>query len=96
MRDAADLGEPRAQTALGWTFATSADPRLRNGSNAVLFAEKAATATSRTNTTALETLAAAYAETGDFDKASKDDSANQDYATRLKLYESKKAYHEAE
>jgi tetratricopeptide (TPR) repeat protein len=106
LRGAADLGDPRAQSALGWTFATSADPRLRNGSNAVLFAEKAATATSRTNNTALETLAAAYAEAGDFDKAvaaqkeamllSKDDSANQAYATRLKLYESKKAYHEAE
>jgi serine/threonine protein kinase/tetratricopeptide (TPR) repeat protein len=106
LRDAADLGDLRAQTALGWTFATSADPRLRNGSNAVLFAEKAAAATSRTNSSALETLAAAYAETGDFARAistqteamllSKGDTANQDYAIRLKLYESKKPYHEAE
>jgi tetratricopeptide (TPR) repeat protein len=69
LRDAAVLGDSRAQTALGWTLATSTDPRLRNGSNAVFFAEKAAVATSRTNTSALDTLAAAYAEAGDFDKA---------------------------
>ena len=44
-------------------------PEIRNGTNAVSLAEEAVAATHRTNARCLDTLAAAYAETQQFDKA---------------------------
>jgi len=52
-----------------WVLSTSADDSLRNGSEAVPLAEHAVQLTSAHEPAILGTLAAAYAETGRFDKA---------------------------
>ncbi|HJY54453.1 MAG TPA: tetratricopeptide repeat protein, partial [Candidatus Udaeobacter sp.] len=60
-----------ALSNLAWLLATSADPSLRNGSEAVRLAERADSASSRSDThpTVLRILAAAYAEVGQFVEA---------------------------
>lgn len=62
-----------AQSNLAWLLATAADPSLRNGSEAVLLAERAESESSRSenHATVLRVLAAAYAETGRFLDAKK-------------------------
>ncbi len=64
-----DYLEALKQTA--WVLATHPDPAVRNGSDALKFAERAARLTSRKEPAVLEILAAAYAETGRFDDAVK-------------------------
>jgi spermidine synthase len=64
--------EPNQVTALNnlaWTLATDRDPRFRNGQKAVELAERACALTDNEHPLFLDTLAAAYAESGDFDKA---------------------------
>ena len=88
--------------ALVWTLATSVNSAIRDGSNAVVFAEKAAAARNRKNPAELDTLAAAYAEVGQFEKAVsteqeaiallETEAAKNDYRTRLKLFEAKVPY----
>jgi hypothetical protein len=105
-RKAAEVGLPSAQNNFAWMLASSTNASLRNGPLAVTFAEKAVTATRRSNARFLDTLAAAYAEAGDFEKAVaiqneaitllKDAASKQDYASRLRLYEAKTPYREAE
>jgi len=60
-----------ALSNLAWLLATSADPSLRNGPEAVRLAELADSASSRSDThpTVLRILAAAYAEAGQFAEA---------------------------
>jgi tetratricopeptide (TPR) repeat protein len=60
-----------AVSNLAWLLATSADPSLRNGSEAVRLAERADSASSRSDQhpTVLRILAAAYAEAGQFAEA---------------------------
>jgi tetratricopeptide (TPR) repeat protein len=98
-------GSPNALNSVAWDYATSPEPEMRDGSNAVVFAEKAVALTSRTNAQFLDTLAAAYAETGQFDKAVaaqreaigllKEENAKADgYLDRLSLYESSMPYRE--
>ena len=60
-----------AQSNLAWLLATSSDPLLRNGSEAVLLAERADSESSRSENhpIVLRILAAAYAEGGRFDEA---------------------------
>jgi tetratricopeptide (TPR) repeat protein len=62
-----------ALSNLAWLLATSADPSLRNGSEAVRLAERADSASSRSEThaTVLRILAAAYAEAREFAEAKK-------------------------
>jgi tetratricopeptide (TPR) repeat protein len=82
--------------------AASADPVLRNGTNAVNLAETAVAGTQRTNAAFLDTLAAAYAEAGQFDKAVaaqqqaiglvRTEKEKADYAARLTLYQANKPY----
>jgi tetratricopeptide (TPR) repeat protein len=62
-----------AQSNLAWLLATAADPSLRNGSEAVVLAERAASESSRSENHAivLRILAAAYAEAGRFVEARK-------------------------
>jgi protein O-mannosyl-transferase len=62
-----------AQSNLAWVLATAADPSLRNGSEAVLLAERAEFESSRSENHAivLRILAAAYAQTGRFVEARK-------------------------
>jgi tetratricopeptide (TPR) repeat protein len=59
----------QSMNALAWTLATSEATEIRNGTNALNIAEQAAAVTHRTNALFLDTLAAAYAETQQFDKA---------------------------
>ena len=60
-----------AQSNLAWVLATSSDPSLRNGSEAVFLAEKADSQSSRSENhpVVLRILAAAYAESGRFREA---------------------------
>jgi tetratricopeptide (TPR) repeat protein len=60
-----------ALSNLAWLLATSSDPTLRNGSEAVQLAERADSASSRSDKhpTVLRILAAAYAEAGQFAEA---------------------------
>ena len=68
------------------------------------FAEKVVSETGRRSARFLDTLAAAYAESGEFEKAVstqkeaiallQDEAHKKDFATRLKLYESNSPYHE--
>ena len=87
---------------LAWVLATSDAAEIRNGTNAVHLAEEAVAATHRRNPDFLATLAAAYAETHQFDKAVaaqqeaigllKSDQEKKDYVSRLKLYQAHKPY----
>jgi eukaryotic-like serine/threonine-protein kinase len=102
IRESAAAGTASALNEAAWTLATSPYPEMRDGSNAVLFAEKAVAATSGTNAAFLETLAAAHAESGDFDLAVTvqkeaiallpDGSTNSDSVLRLSLYQSSIPY----
>ena len=89
-------------------YATSNDPKIRNGTKAVELAERAVQITKRQFPGYLDTLAAAYAEAQQFDKAGatqkeamallKTDSDKRVYlkifSERLNLYASNKPYHE--
>jgi tetratricopeptide (TPR) repeat protein len=94
--------------ALGWAWilATSPDDAARNGAKALEFAKFACEATGSNDADYLDVLAAAQAETGNFDeavstirqaidlsmKASGDPASLAGYQARLKLYESKLPY----
>lgn len=58
-----------AMNNLAWHLAAHPDKSVRNGKRAVSWAEKAATATGYKNPALLDTLAAAYAQSGEFGKA---------------------------
>ena len=75
---------------------------MRDGQSAVSFAEKALAGGHRHDPNILDTLAAAYAEAGQFTNAVntqkeaiallKDEESKRDYASRLKLYEANLPY----
>ena len=88
---------------LAWTLATAPDDKVRDGKRAVEAAKKACELTGHKNGGYLDTLAAAYAELGQFDqavewqekalKAGDLPIRDQDGARkRLELYKQKKAY----
>jgi spermidine synthase len=58
-----------ALAGLAWVLATSPDATVRNAQEALGTAEQAAALTGNTDPAALDTLAAAYAATGDFIRA---------------------------
>jgi len=62
-------GHANAQNNLAWLLATWPDPAIRNGAKAVDLAKKLDAVAEGRNTLILTTLAAAYAEAGDFAKA---------------------------
>ena len=93
---------------LAWLQATSPRAELRDGAKAIDNATKACELTEWKKAIYVDTLAAAYAEAGDFDSAVKwqkkavdllpeDVSAESrvDYESRLKLYKSGKPYRES-
>ena len=92
------------QNDLAWALATSTNSTLRDEPAAINLAQKAVAATGRVNASFVDTLAAAYAETGDFEKAVStekesialftDKKAIDDFTTRLKLYETNTPYRE--
>lgn len=95
-----------AHNALAWLLATAGVPGFRDGRRAVEVARRANTLGNWTNAAHLDTLAAAYAEAGDFaeavrwqEKALADPAfakgENQDAQARLALYRARKAYRHA-
>jgi serine/threonine protein kinase len=104
-REGAERSNPETLNELAWRLATSPGATLRYGSNAVAYAEKAVAATSRTNAMYLDTLAAAYAAARQFDQAVsiqteaiallRNEEQRKDYASRLRLFESKVPYRDA-
>jgi TPR repeat protein len=101
-RNAAEQNYAKAQCNLAWLLATSENSAIRDGSNAVVFAEKAVAATNRKGPVDLQALAAAYAEVGQFEKAVstqqeaiallQTEAEKDDYKTRLKLFEGHQPY----
>jgi serine/threonine-protein kinase len=89
-----------AQRARAWTWATCPDPNCRDGKKAVESATKECERTNWDDSAALDILAAASAEAGDFDAAVKWQSkANAMYSdalatseARLRLYQAKTPY----
>jgi tetratricopeptide (TPR) repeat protein len=95
-----------AKSNLAWLLATSSDPSLRNGPEAVLLAEQASRSSGGKRPLALRILAAAYAEAGRFSEArttahealqAADDQGNialGDFLRKeIALYESGQPYH---
>jgi tetratricopeptide (TPR) repeat protein len=99
---------PNDYNNLAWLLATSPHGELRNGREAIKYARQACELTGWRNWTVLDTLAAAYAEAGDFyhavswqRKALQDpefsfarNSVKDEAHARLRLYEMKKPYRE--
>ena len=102
-RRAAESGDAQG-LIVAWLLATCEDAAVRDGPTAVTYAVRAVAATNRKDPLLLDTLAAAYAETGDFEKAvgvekeamalAQSDSLREDFASRLKLYESNTPFRE--
>jgi tetratricopeptide (TPR) repeat protein len=95
--------EKDAYNEFAWLLATSTDATLRDGKRAVLLASRACELTEWKLPEILDTLAAAYAEAGDFARAIRwqqkalDDPEfkkqhGQEASKRLNLYEKRKAY----
>ena len=96
-------------TYLAWALATCPDSSLRDGEDAVRHAIRACELSDWKYASFMSTLAAAYAEAGDFDTAVRwqqkaielaeaDDAyakSMDDYHSRLALYESGQPYHES-
>ena len=91
--------------SLAWLFAVSPDPRLRDVKKALDLATKACELTKWSNPGFLDTLAAAYAEAGDFAEAIRwaektlamtpsADPAISGMRDRLALYQKNTAYHD--
>lgn len=91
---------PFSLNRLGWLLATSPEDGVRDGARAVALAERAAAITSRQDLMSLDTLSAAYAETGRFDEAvaaarealalaeqQRNDATARDLAARIALFQ---------
>ena len=107
------LGEPHPRTVrymnrVAWFQATCRDPELRNGAKAVEHATRACELTHWKKANYVGTLAAAYAEAGDFDSAVKwqkkvIDSLTEEqssewaaeFEARMRLYQSGKPYRQS-
>jgi tetratricopeptide (TPR) repeat protein len=95
------VDDPASYNNLAWILATCSNAKQRDGKKAVEYAKKACELTRWKDWNLISTLAAAYAESGDFDNAVKTESkanelapANEKAALtkRLDLYKSKKPY----
>ncbi|MEM7077975.1 MAG: tetratricopeptide repeat protein [Pseudomonadota bacterium] len=104
-RLAAEGGSAQARNDYAWLLATSKDAELRNGTLAVDQALRAVEADA-VNPAYLDTLAAAYAETGEFEEAvaaqrqalnaldTGDGEMRADFENRLTYYQSNRAWRE--
>lgn len=99
-----DPENPTTLDDLAWLLATCPIASVRDGKKALTVSKKACELTEFRNMLLLETLAAAYAESGDFTKAVQTQKKildNKDYMdkygagvrSKLKLYEQDKPYH---
>ncbi|HJT45834.1 MAG TPA: tetratricopeptide repeat protein [Chthoniobacterales bacterium] len=95
-----------ALNSIGWFLATSPDTRARDGKNAIKAAEKACQLSQWKNWAYIDTLAAAFAENGEFDQAVKyqervmqtipsQDKDIDGAKARLALYKQHKPYRQA-
>jgi tetratricopeptide (TPR) repeat protein len=96
----------KAHNSRAWLRATCLDEKLRDGKQAVDSATRACELTAWKNPGFLDTLAASYAEAGDFEAAVKwqrkalgllpkiDDPLRKELESHLTLFEAKKSYHE--
>lgn len=107
-RAAADLSEymkldpdHTCLDSIAWILSTSTDSQLRDGDRAVQYASRACEISEWKDLSCIDTLAAAYAEAGDFDSAVKwqsgvvelaDQTEKRSYRKRLKLYRKGKPY----
>ena len=82
--DAARLApdDPFILNRAGWILATAEDPSLRDGGRALQLASRAVEVTGRRDVTSLDTLAAAHAALGQFDRAVAAGSEALDLARR--------------
>jgi tetratricopeptide (TPR) repeat protein len=98
---------PEALNNLAWALATSPDATLRDGREAVTLAERACTLTDYKLANVLDTLGAAYAETGRFADASRtaamaverasalgQQELVEQIARRRDAYDARRPYHE--
>ena len=91
-----EIDQSAADNLAAWRLATDPDPKRRDGQKAVELAEKAVMAGNQKNPEILDTLAAAFAETGSFTNAVRvereamallnDEETKSDFAVRLNLY----------
>jgi tetratricopeptide (TPR) repeat protein len=91
-----------AYNSLAWLQATCPDARFRDGQKAFENASQAYQLSGGTMVGAIDTLAAAYAENGDFEQArrwqakaielSTNNKEKEEYRSRLRLYEQGKPY----
>jgi TPR repeat protein len=102
----AEQGNVYGQNAVAWVLATSNDPAIRNGKEAVSWAQKSIQKLGEADSNAMDTLAAAYAEQGDFAAAVstqekaistlKDLAKSKEFQTHLKSYQGKKPWRDNE
>ena len=102
----AEKGDVNGQNAVAWVLATSNDPAIRNGMEAEKWAQKAIATMGSSDANSLDTLAAAYAEQGDFAAAVstqekaistlKDMAKSKEFQTHLKSYQGKKPWRDNE
>jgi tetratricopeptide (TPR) repeat protein len=108
-RDAREQGFFWITNSMAWLFSTDPEPQFRDGNLAVQYATAACESNSYKDSNWVDTLAAAYAERGDWDLAVKTEQKAIDiltasgtdierylegYKTRLALYESGQQYRE--
>jgi tetratricopeptide (TPR) repeat protein len=97
-----DPKDPAAYDDLAWLCATCPEAKHRDGPRAVQAAARASALTDHANSAVLDTLAAAYAEAGDFARAvdwqqkcvylEDDPKRKEECGSRLKLYREKTPY----
>ncbi len=88
---------------VAWALATLPEDAIRDGRRAIELSTRACELTEWQLATYLDTLAAAYAEAGDFDQAVRiqeqalemDDPIDEDAHLRLQLYQAKQPYRQA-
>ena len=97
-----DPENPLECNGRAWIWATCPDAKYRNGPKGIEAATKACEFTDWQEAGIIDTLAAAYAETGDFSSAQKwqtkaieletDAKNKEEFVARLKLYQQKQPY----
>jgi serine/threonine protein kinase len=103
-RDCAQAGDVIALNGLAWLLATCGDDAVRDGTRAVALAQEAVAMTKRQDPNSLDTLAAAYAEAGQFPAAASAEkeaiallptqAEKENFGQRLRIYEANRAFHE--